>query len=399
MTKKVLFISGSVGLGHVLRDLAIARELKKIDYTIEISWLAGEPAAQVIREVGEVLLEESKDLGQDSYYAEKMAKGHGMNVNNYLFSVLREWMKSVWTIKKLTKEKEFDLIIGDEVYELIVAFLLFPKMKKSPFVMIYDFLGIEPMTKNIFERMGTYFWNLAWVLGNKARWVEDLSLFVGNEEDIPDRSFGAFLPNYRTHAMNHYKFLGNIISYNPTDYADSKGIKEKLGYGDTPMIVCTVGGTSIGVELLNLCARTYALIKEEIPDIQMVIVCGPRINTDDIETASGIEVKGYVPNLYEYFAACDLAIVQGGGTTTMELVSLNKKFIYFPLSEHYEQEVVSDKLTRMDAGIKLNFKDINEVKLSRIIEKTLVEKVDYKDVNTNGAMIAANHIAELLVNK
>jgi hypothetical protein len=40
---------------------------------------------------------------------------------------------------------------------------------------------------------------------------------------------------------------------------------------------------------------------------------------------------GYVPNLFEHFAACDLAIVQGGGTTTMELAAQNKNFLYFPL--------------------------------------------------------------------
>lgn len=32
--KKVLFISGSLGLGHAIRDLAIARELRKMSYGI-----------------------------------------------------------------------------------------------------------------------------------------------------------------------------------------------------------------------------------------------------------------------------------------------------------------------------------------------------------------------------
>lgn len=38
--KKALFISGSFGLGHVVRDLAIARELRRENPDIEISWLA-----------------------------------------------------------------------------------------------------------------------------------------------------------------------------------------------------------------------------------------------------------------------------------------------------------------------------------------------------------------------
>ena len=60
-------------------------------------------------------------------------------------------------------------------------------------------------------------------------------------------------------------------------------------------------------------------------------------------------------NYTEYFAACDLAIVQGGGTTKMELAALNKNFLYFPLEEHFEQKLVSDKLARLGAGVKMSF--------------------------------------------
>ena len=43
-SKKILFISGSAGLGHVTRDLAIANELHKQNPEIELSWLAADPA-------------------------------------------------------------------------------------------------------------------------------------------------------------------------------------------------------------------------------------------------------------------------------------------------------------------------------------------------------------------
>jgi hypothetical protein len=55
---RVLYISGSVGLGHARRDLAIARELRRLDPGVEIAWLAGDPARQVIAEAGEMLLAE-----------------------------------------------------------------------------------------------------------------------------------------------------------------------------------------------------------------------------------------------------------------------------------------------------------------------------------------------------
>ena len=36
-----VFISGSIGLGHAEHDLAIARELRKLDRAVEIRWLVG----------------------------------------------------------------------------------------------------------------------------------------------------------------------------------------------------------------------------------------------------------------------------------------------------------------------------------------------------------------------
>ena len=397
MHKKVLFISSSIGLGHAARDLTIAREIKRRNPDIEISWLAGNPAARVIEEAGENLLPEYKLLGEDSYLAEKVSNGFGMNVNKYLFGVLLEWRKSIITINRLIKEKKYDLIIADEAYELIIAFLLFPSMKrKAPFVMIYDFFGFDATTKNPFEKMGAYFWNFAWITGNRTPWVEDLSLFVGNAEDIADKSYGFCLPNARKHAEKHYKFLGNILPFNPQDYHNRAEMKSRLGYGEGPLIICSVGGTAIGGDLLNLCSRTYRILKDKLPELQMVLICGPRIDPDSIMMTEGIQIKGYVPKLYEHFAVCDLAIVQGGGTTTMELAALNRNFLYFPLEEHFEQKLVSDKLARLGLGVKMSFLETDENALSKVVLENLGRPVDYGQIEIDGAVKAAEFIQLLL---
>jgi UDP:flavonoid glycosyltransferase YjiC (YdhE family) len=393
MRKNVLFISSSIGLGHAARDLAIAREMKKRNSDIEIFWLAGDPARRVIEESGENLLPECELLGKDSFLAEKVSDGFGMNVNKYLFRVLLEWRKSIMAIRRLTKEKKFDLIIADEAYELIIAFLFFPGIKKkAPFVMIYDFFGFDATTKSPLEKVGTYLWNFAWVTGNRTPWVEDLSLFVGNAEDIADKSYGLFLPNARKHAEKHYKFLGNILPFDPQEYSNPLAMKRQQGYGTGPLIICSVGGTAIGVDLLNLCSRTYRILKDQLPGLQMVLVCGPRIDPNSVMVTEGIQIKGYVPNLYEHFAACDLAIVQGGGTTTTELVALNKNFLYFPLGEHFEQKLVSDKLVRIGAGVKMNFSETDEMILSKAVLDNLGKTVDYQKIKIDGAVKAAEFI-------
>lgn len=42
-------------------------------------------------------------------------------------------------------------------------------------------------------------------------------------------------------------------------------------------------------------------------------------------------------NRYEHLACCDLALVQGGLSTTMELVATRRPFLSFPLQRHFEQ--------------------------------------------------------------
>ena len=58
-----------------------------------------------------------------------------------------------------------------------------------------------------------------------------------------------------------------------------------------------------------------------------------------------------MPDLYRHLAACDLAVVQGGLTTCMELTANRRPFLYFPLAHHFEQNFhVRHRLDRYGAG-------------------------------------------------
>ena len=63
-------------------------------------------------------------------------------------------------------------------------------------------------------------------------------------------------------------------------------------------------------------------------------------------------------DLYRHLAACDLAIVQGGLTTAMELTANRRPFLYFPLRHHFEQNFhVRHRLERYRAGRRMDFDD------------------------------------------
>ena len=42
-------------------------------------------------------------------------------------------------------------------------------------------------------------------------------------------------------------------------------IRKKLGYDSESLIICSIGGTSIGKELLELAANAYPIVKEKMP--------------------------------------------------------------------------------------------------------------------------------------
>src|SRR3954451_17913202 len=82
---------------------------------------------------------------------------------------------------------------------------------------------------------------------------------------------------------------------------------------------------------------SFPAAKERVPSLRMVVVCGPRIDPASLPKQDGLEVRAYVPDLYRHLAVCDLAVVQGGLTTGMELTANRRPFLYFPLRHHFEQ--------------------------------------------------------------
>ena len=87
------------------------------------------------------------------------------------------------------------------------------------------------------------------------------------------------------------------------------------------------------------------------------------------------------PTCYRHLAACDLAIVQGGLTTTMELTASGRPFIYFPLARHFEQNLhVHHRLRRHRAGRRMEYDRSPPEAIARAIAEEIGRPVDYRPV-------------------
>ncbi|MFL5979091.1 MAG: glycosyltransferase, partial [Gaiellaceae bacterium] len=228
--------------------------------------------------------------------------------------------------------------------------------------------------------------------------VRDEAVFVGNRDDIVPERFAPHLPWIREWTQENYSFAGYVTGFDPAEFADRSALRAELGYDeDEQVCIVTVGGSGVGAHLLRRLIDAFPEAKERVPALRMIVVAGPRIDPATLPQAEGLEIRRYVHDLYRHLAACDLAVVQGGLTTSMELTANRRPFIYFPLRHHFEQNFhVRHRLERYGAGRCMDFETDGPSEIAAAIAEEIGREVEYRPVETDGAARAASLIAELL---
>jgi len=228
--------------------------------------------------------------------------------------------------------------------------------------------------------------------------VRDQAVFVGNPDDILPERFASHLPWIREWTEEHYSFAGYVTGFDPGEFADRERLRAELGYHDEEQVcIVTVGGSGVGGDLLRRVIAAFPDAKARVPGLRMIVVAGPRIDPETLPAHDGLEVRPYVHQLYRHLAACDLAVVQGGLTTGMELTANQRPFLYFPLRHHFEQNFhVRHRLDRYGAGRCMDFEQETPESIAAAIAETIGATVDYRPVESDGAARAAALIAPLL---
>ena len=394
---KVLYVSSSIGLGHVSKDLAIAAQLRRLVPDVEILWLAAPPAVDALRAAGEEVLPESSDWRGASRIAERCLRGGRLDLVSYVYRSLPAWAFNAAVFRRVVARRDVDVAVGNEAYEVDIALVTRLLRLDIPFVMIFDFVGTDATIGTLPYRIGSWALNALWSLDRFVyRGRLHTALFIGELADIPSRPFGWALPDRRAHARACYEVVGHVVRFGPDEYADRAALRRRLGFGDEPLVVCSAGGTSVGRELLQRCAAAVAPLRARVPAVQVVLAAGPRIPVGDIAAPDGVTVLGYVPRLDEFFAACDVAVVQCGASSTTELAALGRPFIYAPIEGHFEQEVVAARLARYGAGRRMSLRETSGADLAGMIHEGLERGGAVTTMPVDGAAKAARHIAASL---
>ena len=398
--RKVLWLSSPIGLGHVQRDVAIAQRLRTELPDVTVDFLAADPARRVVELCGERVHPATDLLLNESGHFESWARDHELHAFNALWDMDEIMAANFMIFADVAAAGAYDLWVGDEGWDLDYYLHENADLKAAPYAFLTDFIGMLPMREDPEAREFKRVWEKNAENIDHLRLhpdVRDLSLMLGDEDDVLDREFGPGLPNMRAWAREHFRFSGYSHHFDPTAF-DRAALRRELGYPDGErVILVSVGGTRAGASLLRRCAEAWQLVAGEVPDARMVLVAGPRLDTHDLPRGPRLEVRAFVPHLFRHQAAVDLAIVQGGLTTTMELAAFRTPFLYFPLRNHFEQNHhVARRLERHQAGVRMDFDRTTVEDLAQAILDHLGKPAHWPDIPAGGTERAARLIAGLL---
>jgi pimeloyl-ACP methyl ester carboxylesterase/predicted glycosyltransferase len=398
--RRALFISSPIGLGHARRDVAIADELRGLRPDLEIDWLAQHPVTTVLEARGERIHPASRFLASESAHIESESAEHDLHCFQAIRRMDEVMLANFMVFHDVVREHDYDLWIGDEAWELDYYLHENPDEKRSAYAWLTDFVGWLPMPDGgTHEAFLTADYN-AEMIEQIARFprVRDRAIFVGDPDDIVPDTFGPDLPVIREWTEQHYSFAGYVTGFEPTARTERLPLRHALGYRDDEQVcIVTVGGSSVGADLLRRVIAAYPLARSRVPNLRMRVVAGPRIDPATLPAHDGLEVLAYVPELYRHLAACDLAVVQGGLTTAMELTANQRPFLYFPLRHHFEQSFhVRHRLERHGAGRAMDFATATPEVIASAIAAEIGADVAYRPVDAGGAARAAAMLAELL---
>jgi predicted glycosyltransferase len=399
--RRALYLSSPIGLGHAMRDVGIADQLRTLRPDLEIDWLAQHPVTAVLESRGERIHPLSAELASESAHITSESSEHDLNAFEAIRRMDEILVANFMVFHDAVEDGEYDLVIGDEAWDVDHYLHENPEIKRTAFAWMTDFVGWLPMPAGgEREAFLTADYN-AEMIEHVERFprIRDRAIFVGDPDDIVPDDFGPNLPNIRDWTERHYDFSGYVTGYDPTPLVERREeLRRELGYEpDQRVVIVTVGGSGVGEALLRRVIAAYPEASRRVNGLRMIAVAGPRIDPASLGAPAGVEVRGFVPRLYEHLAACDLAVVQGGLTTTMELVAARRPFLYFPLRNHFEQNRhVRHRLDRYGAGRFMDYDASPPELIAAAIAEEMDRPVSSVPVERDGAARAAAMIAELI---
>ncbi len=250
--RRALYLSSPIGLGHARRDLAIARALRTHHPDLQIDWLAQEPVTRVLSDAGEAVHTASAWLSSETAHIDAEAGEHDLHAFQAIRRMDEILVNNFGVFRDLVDETPYDLVIGDEAWDVDYFLHENPELKRFAFAWMTDFVGWLPMPDGGDREVALTADYNAEMIEQRARFqrVRDRSVFVGDPDDIVPDDLGPGLPLVRDWTEDNFVFAGYVNGVDPVDDDERAALRAELRYGDDERVcVVTVGGSGVGEAL------------------------------------------------------------------------------------------------------------------------------------------------------
>lgn len=385
---KILWAVSSVGKGHVIRDLAIISQIKKIESEVEINWIAPYPAAEYLKKRGQKVLDCSdKLLGSGKIY-ESVFKDCSKEFNLFKYIAAdtkvhkHDFIESMAAIDS----NNYDLIVGDEAFWLLSGFGT-EKKRSIPFIFITDFIGMNVMRFSIYHSILSWWFNFKFSM---SFMIPDQYIYIGFNREIPSERFGVFLPNKRKWAEQHCTFVKPIVPLKNEQISDKDELKKELGFSESQsLIISVIGPEGDYRKRVTKIEGVFEILRDSFENGVFIIV------SPYIGNIKWITYYNNLDNLYKYFKISDFAIIQSGYGKIAELSSLGIPFIAVPLDFHFEQEyLMKHRLNLYSTGELVTFRNNTAEDIAKIATNLMGK--DIKKIEADNGEEVARLIVERL---
>jgi UDP-N-acetylglucosamine--N-acetylmuramyl-(pentapeptide) pyrophosphoryl-undecaprenol N-acetylglucosamine transferase len=334
----VEFFSSPIGLGHITRDVAIAKNFDNIS----TKFVTGSDAAQILKNSGFAL--------HDVYNPPTF------NVKNGILSNSAKWLWNYYQYYKNCKDISEKLFILDKprivVSDEDFASLSIAHNRNLPTILITDILK---------TRFTSGFASLIEKRMNNA-----MKKIIKNCKHV-------IIPELGQNREN-IKYVGPIVRQTNHSRED---LRKEFSFNKKTIVV-SIGGTDAGMFLIQ---KTLEL-RTKLEECEIVIVSGPSLD----KKFENVRNLGFIDNLHEVIYAADVVVSLAGKSTIDESKEYGTPGIFIPIKGHFEQED-----NAKDEGFV--FEDINH------LEKLILCKLDEKrnPIHSQGTENASKIITELFL--
>lgn len=341
MRKVLIYSHDTFGLGNIKRMLEIAKHLVHDDPDTSVLILTGSPMLHAFRIPARIDYVKLPSLARtrDGEYTVKFLSLHYQDTvrlrANLILSTVLDFQPDLIVVDK----KPFG--VGNELAPALDV-LQRRTYRPRTVLLLRDILDSPESTRAIWNKNG-YFGAI------EAHY--DRVLIVGTPEIFDARREYGF----PAVAAGKVRFCGYIGRERGRLSREAQ--RERLGVGDTPLVLASAGGGEDGFELLSSYLDGLQFSPRS-STYQSVVLCGPEMaeaqrkqlhdKAHALRASHRVQMLDFSDDMMSLVDAADLTVSMGGYNTVCELLTLRKRAIVVPRTRPVqEQWIRAERMARL----------------------------------------------------